>query len=185
MTSQDLVTAIKKHPLSICCGTLSVIFIVLIFLRGDSIAQAEAEAAQKTAEGQKYASNIQYSTQLKEQMESVVASNKQIEARIVRAIELGKNTQYFYKIESDTGVKMIDLRQTTPASAVKPGKGPFVPVAFAVTVQGDINQIVTFLTQVENGAHYCRVMSASCSGNSAARTSPLTLALSIELLGMP
>lgn len=185
MNSQALVKLLKKNPLSITCGVLSMIFIIVIFLRSDTIPEAEGVLAQKSAEGEKLAANIQYSAQLKEQLEAVTASNKEIDSRIVRASQMLTNTQYFYKIENETGVKMIDIRQTTPASVGKPAKGSYLPVSFAVSVQGDLNHILAFLRRVENGTHYSRVLTASCSGNSAQRNAPLTLALSLELLGAP
>ena len=52
-------------------------------------------------------------------------------------------------------------------------------------MQGDLKIILEFLQQLENGAHYCSVLTATCSGNSANRETPLTLALTLELLGIP
>jgi hypothetical protein len=157
----------------------------VIYFRHGLIAEAEQVFAQKSAEGQKIALNISYSAQLKEQLEALEAANRAIEARIVRASQLGTNTKYFYTLESDTGVKLIDLRQTTPATVAKPAQGSFLPVAFSVAVQGNLRQILDFLRQLENGTHYCRVLSATCSGNSTTRDTPLTLALTLELLGTP
>ena len=185
MTSQDLIAAAKKNPTSFACAALSLVVIGVIYFRSDLILKAETLFAQKSAEGEKIAANIKYAAQLKEQTDAVVAANKLIDARIVRASELGNNTGYFYKLETETGVKMIELRQTTPSTVAKPAKSSFIPVAFAVTVQGNLNQLLEFLRQVENGAHFARVMAATCSGNSASRNSSLTLALSIELLGTP
>lgn len=185
MTTQELSAGIKRNPVSIICAVLSVIFIAAIFLRNGLISEAETTLESKTAEGQKYATNIQYSAQLKDHVDDVTAANKEIESRIIRASQLGTNTQYFYKIESDTKIKMIDLRQLTPATVAKPAKGAFLPVSFAVSVQGDLNLVLTFLRQVENGAHYSRILNATLSGNPAQRNSPLTLALSVELLGTP
>ena len=185
MNGQDLGAAIKKNKISVGCTVLALACIVVLFLRSDLIKEAETQLLEKTSEAQKYATNIQYSAQLKEQVDIVTAANKQIEARVIRAGQLGINTQYFYTIESDTGAKLIDLRQTTPSTVAKPAKGAYLPVAFAVSVQGDLNHILTFLRQVENGAHYSRVMNATLTGNAGARNSPLTLALSLELLGVP
>jgi hypothetical protein len=185
MTGQDITKFIKQNPLSITCGILSLLLIAALYFRGDAMPKAEAALVEKSAEAEKLAANIQYGAQLKEQLDALTKANKQIESRVVRASELGKNTQYFYKIESDTDVKMIDLRQTTPTIVAKPAKASYLPVAFAVSVTGDLNHILTFLRHVENGAHYCRVMSATCNGNPTQRNSPLTMSLSVELLGMP
>lgn len=185
MTNQEAIAAVKKNPISVGCTALSLLLAAGIYFRSDAIPEAEADLTQKSAQAERITMNIQYSAQLKEQLEAVTEANKEILSRIVHASQLGNNTQYFYKIESDTGVKIIDLRQTTPAVVTKPAKGNYIPVAFTVTVQGTIVQVLEFLRQVENGAHYSRVLSASCNGNTATRNSPLVLALSLELLGTP
>lgn len=185
MTNQELGAAIKRNPISFGCGVLSLLLIVAIYLRGDALPQAEAQLEQKLAEGEKIRLNIQNSAQLKEQADAIEAANKQIEQRIVRASQLGANTQYFYKLESDTGVKLIDLRQTTPATIAKPAKGAYLPVAFSVSIQSDLTHILEFLRQLESGVHYSRILTATCSGNPSTRSAPLTLALTVELLGTP
>jgi hypothetical protein len=185
MNTQELIAAVKKNPVSFGCGALSLALIAAIYFRSDGIPQAEAELAEKSAQAEKIALNIKYSAQLKEHDEALVTANREIDSRIIRASQLGTNTQYFYRVESQTGVKIIDLRQITAATVSKPAKGTFVPVAFSVSVQGSLKQILEFLRQVENGAHYSRILTASCNGNAATRSSPLTLALSLELLGLP
>jgi hypothetical protein len=185
MSNQELVALIKKNPISVSCTVLSCILIGAIYFRADALGQAEAVLAQKSAESEKISLNIQYSAQLKEQTEALEGWLKLIEDRIISASQLGTNTQYFYKLESDTKAKIIELRQSTPAIVAKPAKGSYLPVAFAVSVQGDLKRILEFLRQVENGAHYSRILTATCSGNTSTRDAPLTLALTLELLGTP
>ena len=184
MTNQELVALVKKHPISFGCGALSLVFAVALYLRDDEIPGAEAELGLKSADGDRIALNIQYSAQLKEHADAMAAATKDIEARLVRPTQLGTNTQYFYKLEGDTGVKIIDLRQTAASTApAKGAKNAYVAVPFSVSVQGTLPQILEFLRQLENGAHYCRVLTASFSGAASNRNSPLTLGLSLEILG--
>jgi hypothetical protein len=186
MSNQELGAAIKKHPVSFTCVVLSVVMIGLIYFRHGSLAETEQLLEQKTAESEKIALNIANSAQLKEQLEAIEAANKQIAARAIQARDLGGNTKYFYTLESNTGVKMIDLRQTTPATVPKPAKGSFLPgVGFSVSAQSDLKRLINFLRQIENGEHYARVLTATCSANTADRNAPLTLALTLELLGTP
>jgi hypothetical protein len=185
MTGQDVTAGIKKNPVMFICVVLSCLLIGAIYFRSGSIPEAEALLAQKSAESEKISLNISYSAQLKEQTDDIEQALKEIESRIIHASQLGANTGYFYTVESETGVKFIDLRQTTPATVPKPAKGAYLPVAFAVSVQSDLNHILEFLRRLENGTHYCHVLSATCSGNSTIRSSPLTLALTLELLGTP
>lgn len=185
MSNAELVALVKKNPVSFGCGAVSVLLAVAIYFRSDAIPEAETLLAQKTAEAERLTLNVQYSAQLKEQVDTLTVATADIDGRAVRASQLGNNTQYFYRIERDTGVKIVDLRQTTPAVVAKPAKGSFIPVAFSVTAQGTLKQILEFLRQVENGAHFSRVLTASVAGNATQRNSPLTLSFTVELLGVP
>ncbi|MEO6246089.1 MAG: hypothetical protein ABIQ12_11715 [Opitutaceae bacterium] len=184
MTNPELVALIKKHPISFGCGALSLVLAIALYLRVDEIPGAEAELGLKSADGDRIALNIQYSTQMREHADAMSAAVNGVEDRLVRPTQLGSNTQYFYKLESETGVKIIDLRQTAATvAAAKGAKNTYVAVPFSVSVQGTLPQILEFLRQLENGAHYCRVLTASFGGAAANRNSALTLGLSLELLG--
>ena len=185
MSSQTLGSGWKKQPLVLVCVVAGVVLAGAIYWRSGTIPEAERLLAEKSAEAEKLATNIRFSAQLKEQTEAVESAIKAIDERIIRASQLGANTQYFYTIVNETGIKLIDLRQTTPSTVAKPAKSLFLPVVFSISVQGDLKIILEFLRQLENGTHYCRVLNATCSGNSANRAAPLTLALTLELLGTP
>lgn len=189
MTSADLVALFKKHPISSTCAVLSVVLLATAYLRQDEVPGAEAELSLKSADGDRVAINNKNAAQLREQAEVITAARAEIEARLVRPRQLGTNTQYFYKIESDTGVKILDLRQTSGTSSANTAKAApkqsYVPVGFTVSVQGNLSQVLDFLRHVEAGTHFSRVLSASINGNAAARNSTLTLGLNLELLGLP
>ena len=107
-----------------------------------------------------------------------------IDARLVRAAQLATNTQYFYRLETDTGVKLLNIFQnTTTAQAAKVTKNNFVPIAFTLTAQGSYLQLLDLLHRLENGAHYCRIISTSMSKLGIGDNDVLNLTLSIELLG--
>lgn len=185
MTSGELIASIKKNPISVGCGVLCLALGAGIYFRSSLIAEAEAELAQKTAEADRYDANIKNSAQLKEQNEALIAANKEVDSRIIRAGQLATNYQYFYKIVAESGVKLIDQRQGAVSAGAKTGKNAYTPVGFSVSVQGDLNQIVHFLALLESGARYGRVLTATCTVPGNDRSSLLTLNLSLELLGVP
>ncbi len=185
MTTEEQVALLKKNPISVGCGVLSLLLVAGLYFRSDEIPTAEAELAQKSAESQRLALNITYSAQLKEQWDALAAANKEIDTRIIHAIQVGINTQYFYKLESDSGVKLVDFRTLPTSVPVKGAKSAFMPVGFNVSVQGSLPQVLDFLRALESGTRYSRVLTASLSGAPANRKSPLTLSLSVELLGLP
>ncbi len=185
MTNEELVAFVKKNPISVGCGALALLVAVGIYFRSSEIPESEALLAEKSAEAERYALNIKNSAQLKEQYEAVVAANKDVDAPIVRASQKGNNTQFFYKLQNDTGVRLIDFRQSEALGTASKTKTTFTPIAFNVSVQGTLPQILDFLRQLEGGTHYSRILSASCTSSPTNRGGPLTLALSLELLGLP
>ncbi len=186
MTNDELKALVKKNPISVGCGVLSLLLAVGLYFRSDAIPEAEAELATRSAEAERLALNVKNAERLKEQFEQLSAYNKAIEARMVRVSQFGNNSQFFYKLFADTGVKQVDFRQsTTAANMAKGAKSAYLPVAFSLSVQGSIPQILDFLRQLEGGAHYSRVLTASLAGGAATRSGPLTLSLNLELLGLP
>lgn len=179
MTTSDLVASLKKNPLLFACGVLSLALAAGIYFRSDAIADATTDLDAKSAEGRRYTANLTNAAQLKEQLDALLTANKEIQSRMIHASDLGINQQYFFKLESESGVKLTDLHQGGRGSA---GKAGFLPISFSVTMQGDFNQVMTFLRLLEDGTHYCRVVTATCNGQ---RKGPVTMSLNLELLGTP
>lgn len=176
MTTPELVSLIKKNPIFVTCAILSVGLAVAIYLRSDAVAQANTQLDEKTTLEQRYSHNIANSAQLPEQLGAMSAATKGIDARMIGASDIGINQQYFYQLESDSGVKLTELRQ---GRAGKP-TGAYEPIPFTVSLKGDFPSVMKFLRRLEDGTHYCRVITASCTGG---RTGPVALTINLELLG--
>lgn len=184
MTNEELMAFVKKNPISVGCGVVSLALLASLYFRSDLKTNAETLLAEKSAEGERLASNIRHSDGLDEDLARVTAANKEIDSRLVKISELGNNSQFFYRLEGETGVKLIDFRQLThtPGKA----KGAFTPVGFSVSAEGDMRQLLHFLRLLESGTHYCRVLTASITNRGpAARNPALTISLNLELLGAP
>lgn len=185
MTNEELYAFVRKNPVSFTGGVLSVLLLAGIYFRSGEVPAAEAELQQKTKEADRFSANVTHSVQLKEHHEALVRAVKEIDARLVRAGQLGVNNQYFFKLESETDTKLVDFRQSGLVPA-KTGKPAYSPVAFTVTVQGELRQLLHFLRLLESGAHYARMQSASLvPAGREARRGLLTLSLNLELLGLP
>ena len=185
MSNEELIAFVKKNPIGIVCGVLSLALFGGWYYRNGDVPEKEADLAQKQAEGERYALNLTAALQLKEQVDSLAVANKEVEARLVHANKLGPNLQFFFKLESETGVKLTDPRQSPLAAPRKDAaKSAYTPVVFSVILSGDFAQVLNFLRRLESGAHYCRVLSATCSVASE-RSQPLNVNLTLELLGVP
>lgn len=189
ISNEQIVGILKKNPVVSTAVIICVALAVAHYFRMDLIASAATQLDERTKEGQRLSANIKNSVQLPEQLSRVSAATKEVDNRLVRVGSLANNLQYFYKLEADTGVKLIDLRQTTDSSrAAKTGR---FPVSFALTLHGEYPQVLDYLRRVESGSHYCRVRSANVvpfdagAGNSGLRTDSAKLTLNLELLGVP
>jgi hypothetical protein len=172
---------VKQHPLKIICVFVALACGAGIYFLGTKITESTILLEQKVAEGSRLEANVNNAAQLSSQLEELTAVAQKIQARQIRASQLATNLQYFYRLETDSGVELIDLRQTSSGAAVKPSTG----IGFFVAVKGEYAALIGFLQRIENGPHYCRVLTASMNGQSNDRSGPLTLNLTVELLGKP
>jgi hypothetical protein len=193
MTNEQLVAFLKAQPISVGCAVLSLLLGAGIYFRGDLVPEAEELLDQKATLGERLDANLKNGVQLPEQLAAITAARQQIEARLVHPDELAKNLQFFYKLEADTGTKLVDISQNQNLGN-KPGAkstGPkmnYLPVGYSVAVRGDYAHILDFLRRLESGQRFCRVNSVNVgilNGSDKGRASELTINLGIELLGQP
>lgn len=180
---KDIVGLLKKRPLAIACGVLSVALIAGIYFRSGRAGELAGELQQKEREGQRILDDIRNGANLPEQYQTLTAATKDLEARLVYSSERARNQQYFYRIESDTGVTEVNLQPSAaPTSNKRKSKSIYAPVSFDVTVRGDFSQILKFLQRLETGQHFYRLITAAVTRD-ASSTGALTLTLKLEFLG--
>jgi hypothetical protein len=186
MTNEELFALIKKNPISVGCAVLSLALGAGIYFRSGLVPAATEELTKKSDEGQRLAANLQNAAQLKEQLETLEACTKELNTRLVHAGQPLTNYQYFYKLESETGAKLMSISGGTIVAGPKGGpKLLYSGVPFAITITGTLNQNIDYLRRLENGVRYCRIMSVTGSVPPADRACPMSLNLNLELLGLP
>ncbi len=185
MTAAELIPFVRKNPISFGCGVLALALGAAIYLRSSSVPEAVTLLDQKSAEGGRLAANARNSAQLTEQFAAITGATKSINSRLIHASDLAQNLQYFYKLEAETGTKLLDLRQGPLPAKGKPAAGSPVGVPFFVSVRGDYFALLEFLRHLESGPHFCRVMSLAISTTGPDRAAPITFQLGVELLGLP
>jgi len=190
ITSQDLVALLKKHPVAISCGALSLILLVGSYLRSSRTSELSEQLKQNEQEGQRILDDIRNGANLAEQYDALMATTKELGSRLVRSGERARNQQYFYRLESDTGVKELSL-QTGAVGANQPkgGKTIYTSIGYIISVQGDFHQVLDFISRLESGQHFFRLISATVvregARGAAPSTAVITLTLNLEFLGLP
>jgi hypothetical protein len=186
MTNQDLIAFVRKNALCVACLAVSVALGVTWYLRSGQLPEAETVLAAKSKQGELIRANIEDAHQLKEQYAAIVDANQTIANRMIHVGQLAENQQFFYRLESETGTKLMgDPRQIAWTAPTKgAAKTTYTPVGFNFVVQGTYKQVIDLLRRLENGDHYCRVISCNLHPYQEQRGSVLQLSLSIELLGI-
>lgn len=188
MTTADLLSLAKKHPISAACLLVVLACGAALYFRSGQVEASQAEYDARAAESAKMISNVTNAPGLEEQLAEIQGLTKELDARLVRAGQLAVNLQYFYKLEADHGVKLLDVRQNALPRNPRGPKTIYTPVPYSLTAQGSYEQLVKFLAQVEHGRHFCRINSlvlTKAGGVGPAATQDLNLALNLELLGLP
>jgi len=193
LTGEDIKAFIKKQPIGVACGAVCIACGLAFYFRIDAVETAKSNLEGKTVLSQKYQSNLRNATGLAEHTTAMQAAGKELDTRLLRVNQLAMNQQYFYRLEAETGVKLVDVRQqNAPAPTGKAkSKTGTVGIPFTVTVQGDFRQLLAFIQQLETGTHFARfnTLSLQPTGVSAESggggTSTMLLSLGLEVLGLP
>ncbi len=184
MTSTDIGALVKKYPIVSICGLICAILGILLYFRSSEIDEKQATYEKTAAEANKIISNVSISKNLPEQVEEIRSLAKDLESRLVSAGQLAVNLQYFYKLEAETKIKLLDVRQS---SLPKKSATVYSGVPYNVTIQGPFKQVMLFMNRLENGRHFCRFGNVTFNKVSGTTdgSNPMTVTLSLELLGQP
>lgn len=185
MNTDSIKVLYKKSPVAFVASAVAIVLFGAYFYRHGALAEMQAQVEQRMADGQRQATNVNFANLLDSQLQAIEVANTNVASRLINPNDLANNLQYFYKLESEAGVKLLNTPRPT-AEKIKTGKGLYVPVQYAVSVQGSYKQVLTFLRKMEQGVYYCRVKGAVCSEaqktNESAQAE-VVLSLTVELLG--
>ena len=178
-----VISGFKKYTTLCVVMLVSALLALWLYIRVDVNDEQQAELDKVTAEDNLCRANITNGAQLQQQVDFLVQANAMITKRAFRAESLALNLQYFYKIESEIGIKYLDLRpgsRPVVANAKAGNKQRFTALSYAVSAQGNFTQIINYLRKLEQGAYFCRINSASLIG-----TDPnYTITLDLDFLGI-
>ncbi len=183
MTTEDLVERIKRHPLQIACGAIVLACALLYYFRMDVISNIETSLDDATRKSNRVEDNIAAGASLDDHLSTMNAFVSQLGPRLVHPADLADNLKYFYKLESETGVTLGDLRQSAPGAKGKDSL--FVGVGYDVMLSGTFPQVVSFINELEHGERFFRLRNFNLQRGRDVGRPTLMLSMNIELLGAP
>jgi len=185
---------LRNHALASICCVITIGLVVAFLIRMDLLEQTRAEAEQLQKEAANMKVNLRNATGLKENLSAINGLLATVDARLVHQEDLASNLQYFYRLETETGAKILLLRQMTGAGGTgpvsTPAKASSRSIPYSLIIEGSFPQVMAFLTQLERGPHFNRttVFTAQRGATDSAegfRSGTVVVNLSIELMGTP
>ncbi len=186
MSNEELIAFLRKNVISVSCVIVSILIGLTLYYRNDNLPEADKVLADRAKQGELLAANIEDSADLTEQHAALVESNAAISDRMIHTGQLAENLQYFYKLESDTGTKISDPHQSSWSPPSKnAAKTNFIAIGFSLSAQGDYAQLIDLLRRLENGDHYCRVITLSLRPmGTDVRGGGMQMNMTLELMGV-
>jgi hypothetical protein len=186
MNLDAIKSSIKKYKIATAAIVLSLLMAGAFFYRRMAMDEMQSAYDATVTEGQKLSANVTRAVQLDEQLHALEEANKTISGRLVNPLDLAINLQYFYKLEAETGVKLLDTRPVESRGAKTGAKGSYTPVQYVISLQGKYAQTLGFLRKLENGIFFCRVIGGSCGQAQSEQGKgggDASMSLTVELLG--
>lgn len=168
MDLQKIISNLKKRPA--LTGASFLIFLILVFVgwRYDQIDIYKAQLFGLQDTLAKLQRNTVNSAQLGRQLDALKKINGIIESAALRPADLARNAQYFYTLEADNNVKLLELQQQTVAAPPRGAAQPLnVPLNFNVNLAGDYDQLLKFMREIETAFLGGKIISATISPGAA------------------
>jgi hypothetical protein len=204
MTNQELLAKLKAYPIASVSLALVVLFGAATYFRWMGVEDLERSHQKIHTEWAKVEENLKNSVNLEAHLAKAQAVTQDAERRLIRPTELARNYQYFYRLESVTGVRIQTLQQQSvqappappPPPAARTTRGAqaaapaqvrpnFVRVGYTMTVSGQFRELLHLLHALEHGEHFYHLKSLTLQENPEPETRLLTLTLNFDLLGAP
>lgn len=179
MNAQSITARLKKYPVLASCGAVFLVLLVVLYFRSDLISEQQEQLETLSKQNAKQLANIAAGARLDEQLAYLIEANKAVRARALPLGGLAQNLQYFYKIESELGIKYSDVRPLSRPTASK--DATYVPLPYTLTLDADFTKVITLLRRLERGEFFCRIntLNINRSANGA------ILSVNLDLLGNP
>ncbi len=162
--TQDILEAIRKRPTVFALGACVLILLITIYLRFGLLDELQAGLQERQEELSKYEQNIKNAAQLQKHVEDAKALNNAIKKQSINPSDTALNQRIFYQIESELGIKIIDLQPLPVVSGTKTGnKTYYIPVGFKISFSGDYIKVMSFIRRLEERFTVGRISSITMS----------------------
>lgn len=153
---QNTGNLLRRYPLALACAGVACVLVAVLILRQGALAESRASLEQLETEGKTVERNVRNAVGLEEHLTTLKQGLARIEGMLTRADDISGNQEYFYQLESASGVRVSVLRPLGAPKTVVPGAA-YQPAGFNVVVEGEYPQLCKFLRILEGGQRLYRL----------------------------
>lgn len=162
--SKRLLRLFRGQPIPAICGLVVFVLILAFYFRGASAVGVQSQLDERNKHYRDLKANVASSVKLDEDLRRLVEYNKKIADGALRVGDIVQNLQFFYKIESETGVKLVDLRQqVVPPLSKGASPSSYVGVGFSLSIEGDYEKIILFCDALKHSSALAKIANFSIS----------------------
>jgi Tfp pilus assembly protein PilO len=182
MTTADLVEKLRRYPIPSVSAIVVLVCLLVLYFRIDVVPDLKARLGEVQDQRVQVDLNVVAGATLGDHLAEMRERFAALDARVVQPSELATNMNYFYQLESDTGVSLIDLRQNVTAEKPAP-KTQLVGIGYSISLAGSYAQVIGYLNELETGTRLYRLRNFNIQRGRELNQSAVTLGLNLELLG--
>lgn len=188
---KKILARLRTYPIALSAGALALIFAALIFVRGSNIDALKIELDSKESEWKRISGNLKRARDLEQHLAAITAMEEDVSARLMNPEQRALNYDYFFSLEDVSGVKLVSLNQGGVIDTKKsslPGIEEFKKyqlIGYTLSIEGEFDDILRFLTALSNGRYLTRVSSFSIARAQQRSSDVLSINLQMQVLGIP
>jgi len=150
LDNQELLALAKSRPIVVGSVLWIAVLLIAVYFRSDAAADIKSKLEQAEKREELIVKNLKYASQLESQLLQLKAANAYFEKAALKHTDIANNQKFFYQLETESAIKLIDLRQSPPPALAK-GASPnfYTPISFSLSIQGEYENIIGFLKRLE------------------------------------
>lgn len=180
MMPPAILAKIKQYPIGIAGAVITLIVAVLLFGRGDTIAELEQQAGDIDLRVQVIDFNAVNAVGLDSQLQQAKNIVEAIQERLMDPQHRTSNLRYFLGLEE---ANSITLNDPFPKAVVPPRGSPYGRVSYSMTLRGPIESCLNFVYQLRTGPYLTSINAVYLSpGGGGAASEDVSLRIDFQIL---
>jgi len=183
MNAADLIQWIavaRRHPITVLCASVCVVCGLICWYIYGNMAWLELEHKQVSQQGELAVASLISGPSVRQELAASREVTRRIEDNLVVEDNLAENLWYFYKIEQQTKVHIVEMRSLN--SIISDSRSLYRRIPFSIRASGTYEQTAAFLYGIETGPRLAYITSVSFRRSEPGSLSVL-LDINLELLG--